>query len=140
VVSSRRGHRVVSHTADLRVEAWAPTREECIAEAVAGAVASFVDTESAGRPSPHCATVQAESAEDLLVAVLDEVVYLMDTTGEVPVQVVVEADGGGATVRLAMVPVEGLPQVGAVPKAVSLHQIRLVRGAGGWECSVTLDV
>ena len=38
---SGRGHRTVPHTADLRVEAWAPTREECLAEAVRGLVDSF---------------------------------------------------------------------------------------------------
>jgi hypothetical protein len=43
----RRGHRTVAHTADLRVEAWAPSREQCIAEAVLGTVAAFVDTSSA---------------------------------------------------------------------------------------------
>ena len=36
-----RGHRTVPHTADLRIEAWAPTREECLAEAVRGLVDSF---------------------------------------------------------------------------------------------------
>jgi SHS2 domain-containing protein len=140
VVSSSCGHRTVSHTADMRVEAWAPTREECIGEAVAGAVASFVDTESTGLPRLRSAVVHAESDEDLLVAVLDEVVYLMDTTGEVPVETVVKPDGGGATVRFAMVPIAGLPQVGAVPKAVSLHELRLEERAVGWECSATLDV
>jgi SHS2 domain-containing protein len=29
------------HTADLRIEAWAPTREECLAEAVRSLVDSF---------------------------------------------------------------------------------------------------
>ena len=36
-----RGHRTVPHTADLRIEAWAPTREECMAEAARGLVGSF---------------------------------------------------------------------------------------------------
>ena len=36
-----RGHRTVPHTADLRVEAWAPTREACLAEAVRGLVDRF---------------------------------------------------------------------------------------------------
>jgi SHS2 domain-containing protein len=35
------GHRTVPHTADLRIEAWAATREECLAEAVRGLVGSF---------------------------------------------------------------------------------------------------
>jgi SHS2 domain-containing protein len=35
------GHRTVPHAADLRIEAWAATREECMAEAVRGLVGSF---------------------------------------------------------------------------------------------------
>jgi SHS2 domain-containing protein len=36
------GHRSVPHTADLRIEAWAPTRDGCIRQAVLGTVASFL--------------------------------------------------------------------------------------------------
>lgn len=32
------GHRSVPHTADLRIEAWAPTRDGCIRQAVLGTV------------------------------------------------------------------------------------------------------
>jgi SHS2 domain-containing protein len=140
VGSSGRGHRIVSHTADMRVEAWAPTREECIVEAVTGTVASFVDTSAAAVPCPRVRVLEASGDEDLLVAVLDEVVYLLDTTGEVPVRVDIEPGERGVLVRFGMVGAEDLPQVGAVPKAVSLHEIRLEKAAGGWECSVTLDV
>ena len=134
------GHRVVPHTADLRVEAWGPTREECVAEAVLGAVESFVDATRAGAPVACDRPVEAATDEDLLVAVLDELVYLMDTTGQVPVGVVVTPRDVGAEVRFEMVDAERLPQVGAVPKAVSLHELSIARDAGGWTCSVTLDV
>jgi SHS2 domain-containing protein len=30
--------------------------------------------------------------------------------------------------------------VGAVPKAVSLHELRFDGGPAGWSCGVTLDV
>ncbi len=43
------GHRSVPHTADLRIEAWSPSREGCIGEAVRGTVESFLDT-SGARP------------------------------------------------------------------------------------------
>ena len=45
-----RGHRTVPHTADLRIEAWGPAREGCIAEVVRGLVDSFAVV--AGR-TPH---------------------------------------------------------------------------------------
>lgn len=134
------GHRAVPHTADLRIEAWAPTREGCIAEAVLGTVESFLDTSTAHPDHSRERQVTAHSDEDLLVAVLDEVIYLLDTADEVPVDVELEPVGQGLDVRFAMVDTRGLTQVGAVPKAVSLHELCLARGPRGWRCSVTLDV
>jgi protein archease len=43
-----RRHRKALHPADLHIEAWGPTREECIAEAARGMVDSFAIV--AGRP------------------------------------------------------------------------------------------
>lgn len=50
------------------------------------------------------------------------------------------ATHGGAEVTFAMVDIRALQQVGAVPKAVSLHGLRLARTDDGWSSSVTLDV
>jgi SHS2 domain-containing protein len=140
VTDGERGHRAVPHTADIRIEAWAPTREACIAEAVLGTVETFLDVTSVHPTTSRSCQVDDESDEDLLVAVLNEVIYLLDTTNEVPVDVEVDAVNGGVDVRFAMVDAASLPQVGAVPKAVSLYDLRLAPGALGWSCSVTLDV
>jgi SHS2 domain-containing protein len=134
------GHRAVPHTADVRVEAWAPTREQCIAEAVLGTVETFLDTSSVHPESSRRSRVAAHSDEDLLVAVLDEVIYYMDALGEVPVDVEVEPINGDVDIRFAMIDAAKLPQVGAVPKAVSWHELGLSPGPRGWSCSVTLDV
>lgn len=134
------GHRTVPHTADLRVEAWAPTREGCIAQAVLGTVESFLDIGSAHPARSRRRLLTAHSDEDLLVTVLDEVLYLLDANGEAPVDVELEPVDDGLDVRFAMVDVSRLPQLGAVPKAVSLHELRLAPGPRGWSCSVTLDV
>lgn len=44
------GHRLVPHTADVRIEAWGTTWENCLVEAVLGMVDSFADV-SAVRPT-----------------------------------------------------------------------------------------
>lgn len=132
----------MAHTADVRVEAWARTREECLAEAVQGVVASFVEV--VGEPSPggerRDLRLESGTDEDLLVELLDEVIYLLDTTGRVPVDVNVTLSDGGVTVALVMADVRSLRQVGAVPKAASWHELRFGHDEGGWSCSVTLDV
>jgi SHS2 domain-containing protein len=124
VVHRIAGHRTVPHIADLRIEAWAGTREERLAEAVRGLVNSFAAV--AGR-RPHgraSRRVTACSDEDLLVAVIDEVIYRMDADGEIPVQVEVRsAPDGGVIVFFALVPVAAAEITGAVPKAASLHEL-----------------
>lgn len=128
------------HTADVRIEAWAPSREHCIAEAVAAVVDSFAAVaEPAGTDGVEFA-IEPGVDEDLLVGVLDEVIYRLDTAGQVPVEAAVQAADGGLRVRLSVTDSERVDLVGAVPKAVSLHELRFAQEAGGWSCAVTLDV
>ncbi|MEV6162399.1 archease [Streptomyces sp. NPDC052052] len=140
-----RGHRTVPHTADLRVEAWAPTVEGCIGEAVRAVVEGFADTSRAATVGDRVCTVTAGADVDLLVSVLEEVVYRMDADGEIPLAVEPgairpAAHGRRLSVRFRMADAGAAEAIGAVPKAVSLHGLRLGRGPGGWTCGVTLDV
>ncbi|MDQ4033875.1 MAG: archease [Actinomycetota bacterium] len=134
------GHRTLPHTADLRIEAWAPTREACFAEAVTGLVASFADTTGAKPGCTVTADLAAHTDEDALVAVLDEVVYLLDTQRAMPLAVDIEPGTNGVHVRMHLTAVDGVEITGAVPKAVTLHDLRVTRGPDGWSCGVTVDV
>ncbi|MGW4391740.1 archease [Streptomyces sp. NBC_00063] len=137
---SLHGHRSVPHTGDLRVEAWAPTREACIAEAVRGMVGSFADLPAdASRVARECVVAAADDGR-LLVAVLEEVIYRMDASGELPVDATVTPEPGGVRVQFTMADSSTATQTGAVPKAVALHGLRLAQDAHGWACRVTLDV
>lgn len=136
------GHRGVPHTADLRIEAWGPTRETCLAEAVRGLVCSFADVTGA---EPHRTRVRhlaAAPAEDLLVAAVDEVIYWLDAEGEIPVSVVVRpAADDGADLVLSLAAAGEAEIIGAAPKAPSLHDLRCAPDSSGqWSCSVTIDV
>jgi SHS2 domain-containing protein len=133
------GHRTVPHTADLRIEAWAATREESMAEAVRGLVGSFAAV-AGRRPYRRDGCVMtARSDEDLLVALVDEVIYRLDADGEIPVSVAVRpVPGGGVGVSFALVPVAAVI-TGAVPKAASLTELRCAPDAAGrWSCAVTV--
>jgi len=136
------GHRTVPHTADLRIEAWAPTREECLAEAVRGLVDSFAVVAAA--PPRHTAERRflASSDDDLLVAVIDEVIYRLDADGEIPVTVAVRpAPEGGVVLVLSLAGLSEAEITGAAPKAASLHDLRCAPDpAGRWSCGITIDV
>lgn len=137
---SPRGHRRLPHTGDLRVEAWAPTREECIVEAVRGMVGSFAELPECASGATRECVVSAEDDDRLLATVLEEVIYRMDAGDELPVDVVVMQEPGGVRVRFTMADSSTATQTGAVPKAVALHGLRLARDSQGWACRVTLDV
>lgn len=136
----RSGHRTVPHTADVRIEAWGPTREECVAEAVLATVESFLEVGDTRADGGHECRLPAHSDEDLLVSVLDELLFRLDTVGEVPVDVELTPVDGEVEIRFATVDAGVLPQVGAVPKGVSWHGLRIGRSGGQWSCAVTLDV
>jgi SHS2 domain-containing protein len=140
------GHRTLPHTADLRLETWGPSWEACVEQAVLALVESFVDRWYGGAPADRVLRLevpQGAKPVDVLVAALDEVVYLLDAAGEVPLTVRLAGADDGFELRLRTAPADELDQVGAVPKAVSLHGLScepLPDGADGWSCTVTVDV
>ncbi|HEX9033906.1 MAG TPA: archease [Streptosporangiaceae bacterium] len=139
---ARCGHRTVPHTADLRIEAWGGSREECLAQAAQALVASFA--EFRGAPAARSVTVRLPAAPpaDLLTLLLDEIVYLVDAGDEVPVTITVRpAADGGADADLGLASLASAEIVGAAPKAISLHELRCEADAAGqWSASVTVDV
>jgi SHS2 domain-containing protein len=135
-----RGHRTLAHTADLRIEAWAPTREACLAESVTGLVDSFADTAGAEPGWTVTADLAAPTDEDALVAVLDEVIYRLDTEYAVPLVIDIKPGANSVRVRLQLTAVDGIELTGAVPKAVTLHELHVTHGPDGWCCGVTVDI
>lgn len=146
------GYRWQRRTADLWLEAWAPSREKCVAQAVRGLVDSVATTarDAVSTARDPVSTVEfevgGETDEELLVGVLDEVIYRMDVSGQVPVTSTVRAGSRGLDVTCGMAEV-GTPGAGTRPgapprqrRSASLHAPRLSPGPGYWSCTVTLEV
>lgn len=139
--TAERGHRNLPHTADVRIEAWAPDREGCLAEAVRAMVDTFADPSTAGPGVETAFDVPPGADSDLLVAVLDEVIFRLETEGTLPVTATAAPrPDGGLHIRWRVVDADTIELIGAVPKAVSLHELRFDRNEQGWSCAVTLDV
>ncbi|WP_341715744.1 archease [Micromonospora sp. FIMYZ51] len=140
-MTQARGHRWVPHTADVRIEAWAPDRSGCLAEAVCALVESFTDPAGARPRAEREFHAPPGTDEDLLVSLLDEVIFRLETTDELPLRTEVADDGaGGLLVRWHTTGTAEVELTGAVPKAVALHELRFGRDDRGWSCAVTLDV
>ncbi|MPY54422.1 archease [Streptomyces acidicola] len=136
------GHRTVPHTADIRVEAWGASRERCLAEAVLGMVECFADVSAVRPTAVERVRLTEDSDDNLLAALLDEVLFRLEVHGRVPVDVEVdtadEADDG-LDVRLAVADLTAVEITGAAPKAVSWHELHIGPGPYGWSCAVTID-
>jgi SHS2 domain-containing protein len=138
------GHRALPHTADLALEAWAPSEAECIAHAARALVESFADTRGAVPGESVTVAFDEETREGLLVAILDEVIYQLDAHSRLPADIGVELTPAAGTrrharMRFAAVPAGEAALVGAIPKAVSLHGLRFTHDGGRWCCHVTVD-
>ena len=136
------GHASVPHTADLRIKAWGPTREDCIAEAVRGLVESFADVSEAAHQRVIERHLDADSDADLLASAVEEVIYYLDTDGAIPAEVEVSrAADGGIYLMLRVVDAAAAEIIGAAPKAASLSGLTCAPDASGrWLCAVTIDV
>jgi SHS2 domain-containing protein len=141
VVDARRGHRALPHTADVILEAWAPDLATCCEEAVAALVAVYVDAGGARVAERRQVHVPPGSGESLLLAVLDEVIFTLDTAEDVPVGAAVRAaDDGGLDLTLILADPQAVTPTGSVPKAVSRSELEVDSQADRVRCRFLVDV
>ena len=135
------GFELLPHTADVKVSAWAPGREDCLAQAVRAMVAAFADVRDV-RPQRligiRCAPAECATQ---LVEVLEEAIYLIDAEDVVPVVVSLAGTGDGGLVgQFGVADRAQVTVVGPAPKAVTHHGLRCVRTDGHWQAEAVIDV
>jgi len=135
------GYRVLPHTADTRIEAWAPARACCLEAAVRALVSTFADVTGAEATDSVEESFAESTDEDLLVAVLEEVIYLVEVVGVVPVTVdLVDEKAGRLAGSFAVAPLEAVEIWGPAPKAIALSDLVFGERDNEWRCLVTIDV
>jgi len=138
------GYDLRAHTADIAVEATGNSLESVFAAVADGfAAASCDDIPDTGDRFPI--SVVAESREALLFDYLDELVYLRDVRGELPVDHEVtyidRSDGSTGWSLEASARGVALDRIDAREiKAVTYSEMRLERTDDGWEAYVVFDV
>jgi SHS2 domain-containing protein len=121
-------------------EVWAPTRDECFAEAVR-AVLDVVDAPvtAAGVREVHVDLGPAPE-EDMLVDLLEEVLDLVGRGRLVPVDVaVVDRSDGGLRADLVAVPSADDEPTDAVPQTVSDAGLVFHRESDHWVCRFLVE-
>jgi protein archease len=140
-VDTETGHRVRPHTADVIVEAWAPSRAGCLEELVRGVVDTFAETRTAMSTREIPLEVGAARDEDVVVALVDDVCYLLDADGLVVVDVTLEEEEDGDFDGIFFVaPVDAVVPTGAAPKGVSRSDLQFGWDGVLWRARVIVDV
>lgn len=135
------GHRLAPHTADTMIEAWGPDRVTCLAEAVGALVSVFAEVPDTAATTTRPVALGPAPDADLLVALLEEVIYTVDALALVPARAhLADTRQGGIAGDLEVVDAAQVALVGPVPKAVSWHDLEIVEDRGTWRCRVVVDV
>jgi SHS2 domain-containing protein len=137
---ARRGHSLHAHTADEILEAWGPTREACLEEAATGLADSFAKIEHVSWWW-HREVELTGTDEEILVALLEEIIYHLDAHGAVPTHVNVSRHGEGVLAQLRLTDLHRVAPLGAAPKGVSYSGLSFGEvEPGRWRCRTTVDV
>lgn len=138
--SGDRGHAVRAHTADAVIEAWGPTAAACYEEAATAFVDIFADTDACPAGSAEAFDVGPGRPEDLLVLLLEEVLFDADARGHVPTVTELEVRGDHLVGTFTSVQIEEVDITGAIPKGVSYSNLEFACTESGWQCRATVDV
>lgn len=135
------GFQLLPHTADVMVSAWGSTVEDCLAEAALGLVSSFAEVGGMAPQDRVEFVCQPGPEPELLVELLEEVIYAVDAWDVVPVRVDVRRTGdGGLAGEFGVVERSGVRVTGPAPKAVTRHDLTVEHDEDMWRCRVVVDV
>ncbi|MGM0385648.1 MAG: archease [Actinomycetota bacterium] len=136
----RAGRRLLSHTADVRLEAWGPTLVECLDQCVRALADVFVLAPDDAAHVRVPVGLPPGSPSELVVALLEEALYLVDVRGLVPIRGQLELDPRGLTGTLDAVALADVEQAGSVPKGIARSDLEAGETGGVWRAVVTVDV
>lgn len=140
-MDDRRGHVALPHTADVILEAWGPDLATCFEEAVVALVEVGIEPTGAAAAERRHVELDPAPDDELLMALLDEVIFLLDTADGVPVGVHVRRRGdGGMAVEVLLADLATIEATGAVPKAVSRSELAVIHEDTGVRCRFLVDV
>jgi SHS2 domain-containing protein len=124
-----------SHTADIELRVLAPSENGVLADA-ADAFGRYVELDRDGEPARHELDLEAPDRGSLLVALLEELIFLADTEGFVPDRSELCVDGG----RLSGVLEGRRTRIDPIVKAATYHGLRFERNGDVWDARVVFDV
>jgi SHS2 domain-containing protein len=123
------------HTAEIELRIVAASEEDVFGEA-ADAFGRYVELERGGEPARHEIELEEPDRGTLLVALLEELIFLVDTEGFVPDRTRLHLDGN----RLAGVLEGRRTRIDPIVKAATYHGLRFDRNGEVWDARIVFDV
>lgn len=141
-VRAMRAFETFEHTADIGLMARGRSLAEVFANAAEGLADLTVDRDGLRDATQVTVSVSAADPEGLLVAWLNELLYLLDTQRFVPRRAEITAvDDTSLTAQLSGDTIDpGRHTVRRMIKAATYHGLSLRRVDGVWEARVILDL
>ena len=142
MVEANAGYSIFDVTADKGIRAWGPNLAEAFRQAALGLWSLMVDPATVRPRREVSLTAEAGDREALLVAWLNELLYLYEAHGFVAADCAVRVDTEyalSAVVRGEDADPDRHVPIGHV-KAATYHLLRVAPGARGWEAEVVVDV
>lgn len=139
---SNTGFRLLDHTADIGIEAWGPSQGDVFIEMAKGLRRVIFGTSPAADSLQHKVTLKGDNTPELLVAWLNEIIYLFETKQLVP-----------AVFQIRLIGEENLQatiygerfkptrhRIERQAKAATYHQLRLEETAESWYARAFIDL
>jgi len=142
MVEANAGYAIFDVTADKGIRAWGPNLAEAFRQAALGLWSLMVDPATVRPRREVSLTAEAGDREALLVAWLNELLYLYEAHGFVAADCAMRVDTEyalSAVVRGEDVNPDRHVPIGHV-KAATYHLLRVAPGTRGWEVQAVVDV
>lgn len=139
------GYRVLDHTADVRLEIEAASREELFAEALVAFSDTISEVNGLGDSMHRVIALEAETLAELFVLWFEELLFVFETEcllfrrAEVSLSETAGSIRLAATARGEVFSLERHPFKMQI-KAITYHGLELGRADGGWRARVILDL
>ena len=136
-MNASHGFEEIPHTADWSLRVWAENLPALFAQAAQGMNKLAGVQIRSGRRSTRAFSHQAGDVESLLVAFLSELVYLQEYEGLGFDDFRIEFEDGSMQASMQGGP---LTSVAKPIKAVTFHNLKIVRTAQGYQAQIVFDV
>lgn len=123
------------------LEAWATDVTGCFEEAVVALTSTYATFDPATLRAAPAVRLPPGPRVAQLLALLDEVVFALDTADGVPVRAQVRQQSDASLdVVLQLVPPDRVVPIGALPKAIARSELAVTETRGRVACRFLVDV